>query len=699
MLPIKMGGMGIPRSAIVAMAAFSSSHESATRAHDRVSQAERMTLAYEALHEKMMNESPELARILAINALPGASGFLMATESRVNADQFAAALRTFLALSCNVTSRPCPGCKGEDLDPLAWDHHVIGCTRIARCNAASRHAMVKRGLSNVLRESGFQVPSSEPRDLHVYDCDCGKSFTHAEFALHKSRDRCILALGHKFDHSGPDLRITTPARDIIADVTIRNVYAQSYVSQSPAMAFAEMDKTKQAKYGDICSAAGYPLVTLSALSNGHLGPEVVSLIKEAALLSERDSAPLINRIAATVTLQSAAMRLAAERAVGASPPTQVFDTSLGPSSVETTPSAWSFASVADLAAAARSASAEPCPIRDACEFIETGAGESAYIPCKSRSCAARRSRTPSPAAVPPRQPDPATHAVDRSPTDLRTQHAAPPPTRRPSTPMPNEVRSPSRHAAPPQSIPTDPRTQHAAPPPTRLASPPPTRRPSTPMPNEARSPSRHAAPPQSISATQAAALRLLEDQFEAVRVAIHPRKETAATSIAAAIVLMARRHGHQRLSPAAWAFAASLYVPFQVLFDAGVLRHYQYGDWVVLSTCYHEQSLRSRAKRLLGDPTFPLYYALRAMDNVEPDSLRASQPYEYLVSALRRYSSSPNASVVSSTYLDLFPETASDGVRMFSSNTTTDVLMDALNRLAQAAVARRESARHDPTGE
>jgi hypothetical protein len=171
----------------------------------------------------------------------------------------------------------------------------------------------------------------------------------------------------RFRHSGPDLRISTKSRELIADVTIRNLHAQSYRNQSPQQAFDDMDAEKQRRYGELCHNAGFELLTLSAIANGHLGPEIIRLLTEAAKEVDCDPIPLIDEIATAVAMQTAALRWGAEKSARCAPPSRTFDTQVRICEAETSALSWLDLSVADVA---KSVGGTCAPELDLCRFIE-----------------------------------------------------------------------------------------------------------------------------------------------------------------------------------------------------------------------------------------------------------------------------------------------------------------------------------------
>ena len=176
--------------------------------------------------------------------------------------------------------------------------------------------------------------------------------------MREDADRCPNALGAKFNQAGPDLRITTARKEFVGDITVRNVHAAAYAGQGPEQAFAELSATKQREYGDIC--AGIELVTLAALSHGHMAPPLVELLSAAAQASDRDAATLIDRMATVIALQSGAIRLGAEKAAGFAPPTASIWHATEARETMASTAAWLLASLEEKdAAVSRSATPDP----------------------------------------------------------------------------------------------------------------------------------------------------------------------------------------------------------------------------------------------------------------------------------------------------------------------------------------------------
>ena len=167
---------------------------------------------------------------------------------RTEASTFGAAIR--LKLGCAHRQIPdntiyrCDGCNTSFTKLMAWQHHVISCSRRRGFNVTVAHNSVAAALHDLLRRAGLH-PLLEPRHYEHVCCEgCKVTMTVAEHATHK----CVNENpGHC---GGADVQFRIGDTMHTVDVTLLASEAQSYSKTSLESLVKTRTAAKMAKYGE-----------------------------------------------------------------------------------------------------------------------------------------------------------------------------------------------------------------------------------------------------------------------------------------------------------------------------------------------------------------------------------------------------------------------------------------------------------------
>jgi hypothetical protein len=342
MLPASRGGLGLTRLELVAPAAYVASRSAALDRDRRPVKQKAMTTLI--IDDYVMSVTSEIGangatvqtdtaldRHLAVRTLPGADAGLAFTGARTTCDTFGALLRTALLADASSIARngaaKCPGCQREFAIGGELGDHLASCVIVRGGHVTKRHNAVVAMIRALLAEGGAAPEPNEPRHLHLYSCACElREMTHDQWVKH--RDSCPRARengGSRLLHSsGPDIMWTFGGTTKVADVTIVCATSRDKADTTPEQVLAHASAEKAQRYGQLCNAANVELIALPALSTGHLGPELISLINLHSAACFRDPDRVRQLLSATIAHRTATARLHAERLLGIAP------TSIGP---------------------------------------------------------------------------------------------------------------------------------------------------------------------------------------------------------------------------------------------------------------------------------------------------------------------------------------------------------------------------------